>query len=103
MAETMHQELHWKQPRRVLLIRHRVAEKKRAGGKWLLECPGYLFQALVTNRPARAAELSESWGISFERIVIRAGRVAVYSRLYFWLMVTGSSPLIESSLSTTTD
>ena len=52
VAETMHPELHWKQPRRVLLIRHRVAEKKRAGGKWLLECPGYLFPALVTNRPA---------------------------------------------------
>ena len=52
VAETMHQELHWKEPRRVILIRHRVAEKKRAGGKWLLECPGYLFQALVTNLPA---------------------------------------------------
>ena len=36
---------------RLILIRHRVAEKKRPGGKKLLEVEGYTFQALVTNLP----------------------------------------------------
>ena len=39
--------------RRMILIRHRISEKKRAGGKLLFECPGYRFQALVTNLPAK--------------------------------------------------
>lgn len=51
VAETTHQEVNWDRPRRLILIRHRVQEKKRAGGKLLLECPGYVFQALVTNLP----------------------------------------------------
>lgn len=51
VAEVWHQEINWAQPRRVILIRHRIAEKARPGGKPLLECPGYLFQALVTNLP----------------------------------------------------
>lgn len=51
MAEVWHQEINWPQPRRVILLRHRVVEKKRAGGKKLIDCPGYLYQALVTNLP----------------------------------------------------
>jgi len=51
VAEVWHQEINWDQPRRVILIRHRIAEKARPGGKPLLDCPGYLFQALVTNLP----------------------------------------------------
>lgn len=55
VAEVWHQEIHWAQPRRVVLIRHRVAEKQatgqRAGGKKLIDCPGYLYQALITNLP----------------------------------------------------
>ena len=51
VAEVWHQEVNWPQPRRVILIRHRIAEQERPGGKRLLECPGYLFQALVTNLP----------------------------------------------------
>jgi hypothetical protein len=51
VAEVWHQEVNWAQPRRVILIRHRIAEKARPGGKPLLDCPGYLFQALVTNLP----------------------------------------------------
>ncbi len=51
VAEVWHQEINWAKPRRVILIRHRIAEKARPGGKPLLECPGYLFQALVTNLP----------------------------------------------------
>jgi hypothetical protein len=51
VAEVWHQEANWPQPRRVILIRHRVAEKERPGGKKLIDCPGYLYQALVTNQP----------------------------------------------------
>jgi hypothetical protein len=35
----------------VNLLRHRVAQKERPGGKKLVECPGCLYQALVTNLP----------------------------------------------------
>jgi Transposase DDE domain group 1 len=52
VAEVWHQEINWPQPRRVILLRHRVAEKERPGGKRLVDCPGYLYQALVTNLPA---------------------------------------------------
>jgi len=51
VAEVWHQEINWPQPRRMILVRHRVAEKERPGGKRLVDCPGYLYQALVTNLP----------------------------------------------------
>lgn len=51
VAEIEHQEANWSQPRRVVLLRHRIADKKRAGGKKLIDTPGYLYQALVTNLP----------------------------------------------------
>jgi Transposase DDE domain group 1 len=51
VAEVWHQEMTWSKPRRVILIRHRISEKKRPGGKTLLEVEGYTFQALVTNLP----------------------------------------------------
>lgn len=60
VAEIMYQCLSWPQPRRLILIRHRVAEKKRAGGKKLLDVPGYLFQALVTSLPPSQSPL-EVW------------------------------------------
>jgi DNA-directed RNA polymerase subunit N (RpoN/RPB10) len=37
--------------RRLVVIRQRVAERPQAGGKSLLEVPGYRFQALMTNLP----------------------------------------------------
>lgn len=49
VAEIWHREQGWEKERRLLLIRHEVAAKKRPGGKALLEVPGYVFQALVTN------------------------------------------------------
>jgi Transposase DDE domain group 1 len=49
VAEVMYQGLNWPHPRRLVLIRHRIADKDRAGGKPLIEVPGYLFQALVTT------------------------------------------------------
>jgi hypothetical protein len=46
--------------RRMILVRHRIRDKKRPGGKLLLDCPGYRFQALVTNLPASVGPL-EVW------------------------------------------
>jgi len=51
VAELWHQEIGWARPLRLILIRHRVAEKKRPGGKQLIEVEGYTFQAMVTNLP----------------------------------------------------
>lgn len=51
VAQVWHQEHGWQKPRRLILIRHKVADKKRPGGKKLLEVEGYTFQALVTNLP----------------------------------------------------
>jgi len=51
VAEVLHQELGWCTARRLILIRHRLAEKKRPTGKRLLDCPGYAYQGLVTNLP----------------------------------------------------
>lgn len=49
VAEILHQEKGWSRARRLVVVRHEIKEKKRAGGKKLLEVPGYLFQSLVTN------------------------------------------------------
>jgi hypothetical protein len=51
VAEVWHQEAGWAAARRVILIRHRVAEKPRPGGKKLVDVEAYTFQALVTNLP----------------------------------------------------
>jgi hypothetical protein len=48
VADLWHQELGWKTERRLVVIRRRV-QSGRAGGKSLIDCPGYVFQALVTN------------------------------------------------------
>jgi hypothetical protein len=58
VAEVTYQAMSWPHPRRLVLIRHRVADKDRAGGKKLIEVPGYLFQALVTSLPARICPLA---------------------------------------------
>ncbi len=49
VCDRVHQEWSWQRARRLILIRHRVADKKRPGGKSLFELPGYRFQVLVTN------------------------------------------------------
>jgi hypothetical protein len=51
VAEATHQEWGWSQSRRVVLIRHLKSQRPDAGGKLLLECPGYSFQVLVTSLP----------------------------------------------------
>lgn len=64
VAQVWHQEIHWPQPRRMILLRHRLADKQaarqRTGGKLLVDCPGYLYQALVTNLPQSVSAL-EVW------------------------------------------
>lgn len=60
VAEVWHRELGWDRERRLILVRHRVEEKERPGGKKLLDVPGYLFQAFVTNLPATVPPI-EVW------------------------------------------
>lgn len=45
---------------RLVVLRQRIAERPLAGGKFLLEVPGYRFQALRTNLPATVSAL-EVW------------------------------------------
>lgn len=49
VAEVVHEEQGWSTPRRLILIRHSLADKERPTGKRLVDCPGYAYQALVTN------------------------------------------------------
>lgn len=44
--------------RRLILIRQRMAERPQAGGKLLLEVPGYRFQVLSTNLPGTVDPLA---------------------------------------------
>lgn len=60
VAEVSYQEQGWSGPRRLILIRHEIQEKRRVGGKRLIDCPGYLFQALVTSLAAEVSAL-EVW------------------------------------------
>lgn len=60
VAEEIYQAWGWARARRVILIRHRLAERPEAGGKRLLDCPGYSFQVLITTLPERVSAL-EVW------------------------------------------
>jgi len=51
VAELEHQEDGWPASARLIVIRHRIGEAGRSGGKMLLDCPGYRYQGLVTNLP----------------------------------------------------
>ena len=44
----------------MVLIRHLKMQRPEAGGKFLLECPGYSFQVLVTNLPEAVEPLEVS-------------------------------------------
>jgi len=57
-AEVMHQEWGWKTARRIILLRHRLADKERPAGKRLVETPGYSYQALVTSLPFEVGPLA---------------------------------------------
>lgn len=53
-AELPYREEGWPATARLIVLRHRTADRKgRAGGKMLIDCPGYLYQGLVTNLPLK--------------------------------------------------
>ena len=58
VAEIEYRAARWPHARRLVLIRHRVAEPGERGGKRLLDVPGYRFQALVTSLPASQPPLA---------------------------------------------
>lgn len=61
VSELRHREGAWKKERRLIMVRHTAAEKKRPGGKKLLETPGYLYQVLVTSHPAHTHSALTVW------------------------------------------
>jgi hypothetical protein len=55
------QEVLWHRiGQRLIVVRQRIAQRPEAGGKKLLEVPGYRFQAFITNLPRRVSAL-EVW------------------------------------------
>lgn len=59
VAQVDYAEADWPADARLILIRHRLKDKSgRAGGKLLFDCPGYLYQALVTNLPRTVPPLA---------------------------------------------
>ncbi len=52
VAELPYREEGWPARARLIVLRHRTADRPgRTGGKRLLDCPRYLYQGLVTNLP----------------------------------------------------
>jgi len=51
VADEIHTSKHASRPRRLVLLRRRIDAPGRGGGKMLLDCPGYKYQALLTNLP----------------------------------------------------
>jgi len=49
VAETQYQALRWPRPRRLVVVRERIAERPEARGRQLFEVPGYTFHAVVTS------------------------------------------------------
>jgi hypothetical protein len=59
VAELDHREADLPASARVIAIRHRVKDKRtRAGGKLLIDCPGSLYQVLLTNLPRTVPPLA---------------------------------------------
>ncbi|HEY3861373.1 MAG TPA: transposase [Verrucomicrobiae bacterium] len=57
VAQMEYQEAGWPHSRRLILIRHQIQEKRRVGGKRLIDCLGFLFQGLVTSLPQSVSPL----------------------------------------------
>lgn len=57
VAEEIYQGWGWVRARRVILIRHREAQRPEAGGRLLFDCPGYRYQVLVTSLPLSVSGL----------------------------------------------
>jgi hypothetical protein len=60
VADLVYESPSASRPRRVVLIRRRIDDDPRGGGKMLIDCPGYKYQALVTSLPASVSAL-EVW------------------------------------------
>jgi len=58
VSEVEYQAAGWPHPRRLILLRHRQADRPEAGGRKLIDVPGYVFQALVTSMPTTVAPLT---------------------------------------------
>ncbi len=59
VTDLLYESQYATRPRRMVILRRRVADE-RGGGKLLLSCPGYKFQALLTNLPWSVGPL-EVW------------------------------------------
>lgn len=60
VAEILYRGACWSRDRRLILVRHRMAKKTRTGGRMLIECPGYAYQALVSSLPESISPI-EIW------------------------------------------
>jgi hypothetical protein len=49
VAEEVFAAWGWTHARRIVLIRHRQSQRPEAGGRLLIDCPGYKYQVLITN------------------------------------------------------
>jgi len=56
VADQIYHSKHASRPRRLVLLRRRI-DTGRGGGKMLIDCPGYQYQALLTNLPPSIAAL----------------------------------------------
>ena len=59
VSELEYREKDWPATARLIVLRHRIQDAPgRRGGKLLFDCPGYLYQGLVTNLPRIEKPLS---------------------------------------------
>lgn len=56
VADQIYHSKHASRPRRLVLLRRRI-DSGRGGGKMLIDCPGYQYQALLTNLPPSTTAL----------------------------------------------
>jgi hypothetical protein len=57
VADEIHTSRSASRPRRLVLLRRRSDAPGRGGGKMLLDCPGYKYQALLTSLPLSVSAL----------------------------------------------
>lgn len=57
VSEVHYRMIGWPYARRLILIRQLIKDRPNAGGKKLIDVPGYRFQALVTSLPSTEAPL----------------------------------------------
>ena len=57
VSEFFYKAGEWEKERRIVVVRQNVKERPEAKGKWLLEIPGYRYQAYVTDLDLAPAEV----------------------------------------------